>query len=387
MRVPARLAINDRVAVRETIEIAPQSAGEVRLVAPLPARGGIEVSIDDPNGYQADNSRYLVLDPAAAVPVIVITADPPNTSEQGLYIERALGVADDGAAFQVRAIDGRQFSSMSPADVGEPAALVILGTRTLDRNGRERIATFLKNGGRVLLSLGPDVDVETLADTVGVDVGVERAEPAPTGTTVTLVAVDARHPIFRPFSSPTGALGDVYVERYRRLENRTERTVLARFSGGTAALTEQTVERGRLLVFTSDLDNQWNRFPLNPAFVPFAVESVKYLTQGRAHRQSWTLPEGPPGLTPTPGIHSLPASSPGLPERRVTINVDVRESNPARTTLEGFSSGIARLSQSPELKAAAEAKEQEERQRLWQLGLIVMFAALASEGLIGRKAI
>jgi hypothetical protein len=163
--------------------------------------------------------------------------------------------------------------------------------------------------------------------------------------------------------------------------------VLARFSGGTAALTEQTVDRGRLLVFTSDLDNQWNRFPLNPAFVPFAVESVKYLTQGRAQRQVWTLPETPPGISPTPGIYSLPAGGPGMPERRVAVNVDVRESNPARTTVEGFAAGITRLSQSPEVKAAAEAKEQEERQRLWQLGLLAMFLALAGEGLIGRKAI
>jgi hypothetical protein len=386
-RVRARLKVNDREVATQSIEIAPQSAGEARLVAALPPRGGIEVSIDDKDGYQGDNARYLVLDPAAAVPVIVVTADPPSTSEEGLYVERALGVADDGAAFHVRTIDGRQFSAMTAEEIGEPAAFVLLGTRTLDRNGRDRIAAFLKNGGRVMLSLGPGVDLDTLADTVGVDVGIEPTETAATARTVTLVAVDARHPIFRPFLSPSGALGDVYVERYRRLNDQPGRTVLARFSGGTAALTEQTVDRGRLLVFTSDLDNQWNRFPLNPAFVPFAVESVKYLTQGRAQRQVWTLPETPPGISPTPGIYSLPAGGPGMPERRVAVNVDVRESNPARTTVEGFAAGITRLSQSPEVKAAAEAKEQEERQRLWQLGLLAMFLALAGEGLIGRKAI
>jgi hypothetical protein len=386
-RVPARLKMDGRELDTESIEVAPQSAAEVRLVAPLPPRGGLEVSIDDPTGYQADNARYLVLDPATAVQVIVITADPPTASEQGFYVDRALGVADDGAAFHVRAIDGRQFSSMKPEDIGEPAAIVLLGTRTLDRTGRDRIATFLKSGGRILLSLGPDVDLDTLSDTVGVDVGVDRAAAGTSGTTVTLIAVDARHPIFRPFSSPTGALGDVYVEQYRRLKDHKDRTVLARFSGGAAALTEQTVEQGRLLVFTSDLDNQWNRFPLNPAFVPFAVESMKYLTQGRAQRQLWTLPDTPPGLAGTPGLFILPASGSGMPERRVAINVDVRESNPARTTAEGFSAGITRLHQPPEVRAAAEAREQEERQRLWQLGLLAMLVALAAEGVLGRRAV
>ncbi len=384
-RVAARLKIDGRERATERVDVAPQSAGEVRFAATLPPRGGVEVAIDDPAGYQADNARFLVLDPAAAVPILVVTSDSPATSRAGLYVERALSVADEGAGFHVRAIDGGQFSSLKADEFGDPAAIILLGTRTLDRTGRDRIAAYLKNGGRILLTLGPDIDLDTLNDTLGADVGVESE--AKGGATVTLVAVDARHPIFRPFLNPSGALGDVYVEQYRRLKDQKDRTVLARFSGGPAALTEQSVERGRLLVFTSDLDNQWNRFPLNPAFVPFAVESMKYLTQGREQRQSWVLPEVPPGMAPAPGLYNWPATVAGGRERRVAINVDIRESNPARTTVEGFSAGIMRLSQSAELKAATEAKEQEERQRLWQLGLLAMLISLAAEGIIGRKAI
>jgi hypothetical protein len=348
-RVAAQLSLDGRVTGSERIDIAPQSAAEARFVVALPPRGGIEVTIEDATGYQADNTRYLVLDPGAAVPIIVLTADSPASSREGLYIERALGVAGDGT-------------------------------------GRDLLASYVKNGGRVLLTLGPGIDFDTLNDSIGADLGVAR-DPASQSGTVTLVAVDARHPIFRPFSNPSGALGDVYVEQYRRLNDQKERTVLARFSGGVPALVEQPVERGRLLVFASDLDNQWNRFPLNPAFVPFAVESMKYLTQGREQRQLWMLPETPPGVSPVPGIHSLPPATPGTPERQLAINVDIRESNPVRTTRDAFLAGITRLSQSAEVKAASEAKDQEERQRLWQLGLMAMLLALVGEGLIGRKAI
>ena len=114
--------------------------------------------------------------------------------------------------------------------------------------------------------------------------GVELAfDEAPVRTPgATMIASDGRHPIFRPFLNPSGALGDVQVEQHRRLKDQADRTVLARFSGGDAALTEQAVGQGRLIVFTSDLDNQWSRFPLNPAFVPFAVETARYLTQAAA---------------------------------------------------------------------------------------------------------
>jgi von Willebrand factor type A domain/Aerotolerance regulator N-terminal len=381
-RVPVRLRVGDREVASQSVEIAAQSAAEVRLAAALPPRGGAEVVIDDPQGYQADNARYVVLDPPGAVPVFVVTADPPGSSNAGLYVERALGVAEDGRAFAPNVIDGRAFSALTPQQFGQPGALIVLGTHTLDRGGRELIAGFLRAGGRILLTLGPDVDLETLADTVGTPVDVDPTIAQPTDRSVTLVAVDGRHPIFRPFLSPTGALGDVYVEQYRRLNDQRGRMVLARFSGAGSAMTEQPVERGRLLLFASDLDNRWNRFPLNPAFVPWVVETARYLVQGRQQQSGYTLPDVPAGLPSTPGIHTLA----GSPERRVAVNPDIRESNPARMTVQEFMGAITRLNQVAAVRAQAASKDQEERQRLWQVGLIVMFVALAGEGLVGRKA-
>jgi hypothetical protein len=400
VRVPVRLRVGDRDVATQQTEIAAQTAAEVRLTAALPARGAASVTVDDAEGYQADNARYFVLDPPGAVPVMVITAESPASSNAGLYIERALSVADEGRAFAVQVIDGRTFSASLAGTAGsEPAriggstdqplsavgALIVLGTRTLDRQGRDAIAGFLRAGGRVLLTLGPDVDLETLADTVGTPVDVEAAVAEAKGT-VTLIAVDGRHPIFRPFLSPTGALGDVYVEQYRRLNDQSGRVVLARFSGAGSALTEQTVERGRLLMFASDLENQWNRFPLNPAFVPWAVETAHYLTQGKEQRQNFTLPDVPPGAPSAPGVYQPATGAGGAAGRRVAVNVDVRESNPARSSVEEFTAAITRLNQVAAVRAQAVAREQEERQRLWQVGLLVMFLALASEALIGRRA-
>ena len=50
----------------------------------------------------------------------------------------------------------------------------MLGTRTLDRSGRELIKTYLAGGGQVLLAMGPDVDPGTLTDVLGVEAVVRR---------------------------------------------------------------------------------------------------------------------------------------------------------------------------------------------------------------------
>lgn len=170
----------------------------------------------------------------------------------------------------------------------------------------------------------------------------------------TMVATDGRHPIFRPFLNPAGALGDVQVDQYRRLNDQADRVVLARFSGGDAALTEQAVGEGRLMVFTSDLDNEWSRFPLNAAFVPFAVETTRYLARDAG-------------------------------EGRSTAAVELRESNPAATTVEEFTKAIDRINRANATQAANAAREVEDRQRWWQIGLLIMLGALAGEALLGRR--
>ncbi|MGQ0734721.1 MAG: BatA domain-containing protein [Acidobacteriota bacterium] len=396
---PVHLRIGGRNLASQKVDALPQADAEVRFHVGLPARGGAEVRIDDPQGLHADNARYLVLDPPEAVPVIVITADPPGSSHAGLYVERALSVADEGQAFDVRVFDGRAFSALEPTRLADVGALVVLATRTLDRRGRTLVAEHLQGGGRVLLTLGPEVDVATLGDTVGQSLGVGSQVVSVSGGPVTLIAVDARHPIFRPFSAPGAALGDLRVTRYRPLSADNSSTVLARFSDGATAMTEQAVGDGRLLIFASDVENQWNRLPLSPAFVPWSIETVRYLTQARVRRQEYVIPDIPRGVPRTPGVYTVdPARSissepgPAMPATPASgaflaaVNVDIRESNPARISAAEFLAAITRRGRRETAAQAQLDVQLEEQQRLWQLGLAVMLAALVAEGLIGRRA-
>jgi hypothetical protein len=70
----------------------------------------------------------------------------------------------------------------------------------------------------------------------------------------------------------------------------------------------------------------------------------------------------------------------------VAVNPDLRESNPARTTADQFLGAISRQNAIAAARAEVAARDQEERQRLWQIGLLVTFLALAGEAIIGRRA-
>lgn len=356
VRAPVRVFADGKEVARTDVTIAANGAADVDVAAALPAAGDAEVRVDDVAGYQADNVRNVRLEAVPAIPIAVIVADPTG-AVGGLYVERALLVAGNGREFDVDVRDGRDVATQGSTDLSRVAAMYVLGTRTLERNGRELIKSYLAGGGQVFLAMGPDVDPGTLADVLGVKLTFAESPVKTPGAT--MIASDGRHPIFRPFLNPSGALGDVQVEQHRRLNDQDDRTVLARFSGGDAALTEQTVGQGRLLVFTSDLDNQWSRFPLNPAFVPFSVETARYLTKGRR------LVDAVEGRAQA---------------------IDVRESNPAATTVAEFTNAIERTNRTGIREAGFGAREIEDRQRWWQIGLIVMLAALAGEALLGRRA-
>lgn len=351
-KTAARVVLAGKVLTQAPVSIAPLAAADVELTATLPRTGDAEVQIDDASGYQLDNSRSVSLDPQSSIPVAVVVADPTGASG-GLYVERALSVAGGGREFRVDVLDGAQLSKWAQDDINRRAVTFVLGTRTLDRAGRELIRNYLAQGGHVFLTLGPDTDIGTLGTSLGVSLSIE--DPPVQTPGATMVATDGRHPIFRPFLSPAGALGDVQVDQYRRLNEQQDRVVLARFSGGDAALTEESVGSGRLMIYTSDLDNAWSRFPLSPAFVPFAVEATRYLARDAGQSKAGTA-------------------------------VELRESNPAATTVEEFTNAIDRINRANLREAKNAAREVEDQQRWWQIGLLVMLVALASEALIGRRA-
>lgn len=379
--VTARLRVNGAEVARSTVALAPLAASDVRFTAVLPARGVADVVIDDPDGFQGDNARYWLLEPARPVTVLVLTADPPESATTGLYVQRALEAAAETWPMRVVVEDGRRYSA---ATGGEPPdALVVIGTRTLDRRGRGRLSAYLRDGGRVLLSLGPDVDVPTLAEALGVSIRLLPDPVVPPADEAAIIPSDRRHPVWRQLAGSRSALGRLPIDRYRQVLDDSDWEVLARFAGGAVAFAERTVSQGTLLLFASDLDNRWNRFPLEPGFAPFMAETAQYLTRDARTASSFVLPDLPSAVPATPGVHER-AATPGHPASTVVVNIDPAESDPTATTADAFASRVHASDLSASPRRNDEARAREEQQRLWQFGLAAMLAMLVVESLVGR---
>ncbi|MGE3521202.1 MAG: hypothetical protein AB7J63_19845, partial [Vicinamibacterales bacterium] len=157
---------------------------------------------------------------------------------------------------------------------------------------------------------------------------------------------------------------------------------LARFTTGDAALVDCASGDGHALIIASDLDNRGNDFPLHATFVPFLHQSMQYLSSGRARAAEYLVGNVPEGVPSVPGIASR---SRGGASELVAVNVDPVEIESGRLTPAEFEGAVARLTDAPEATQPLRAREEEDRQHIWQYVLAVMIAMLAAESYVAAK--
>jgi Aerotolerance regulator N-terminal/von Willebrand factor type A domain len=382
--VRVHLAIDGRAAGEATVSVGPNQSADVAF-AGAPRGLAAQVSVDDPDGLEADNVRFTVLSGATRPTVLLVTGGG-DLGREPFYLRHALtaGVPSEGG-YRVVSASGAQLSAPDAPALPPHAAIILLSTRGLERRGREALAAYASGGGGLLVAVGPDVDGEVIADVLGgtTPLRVETAgvRPGPRG----LAPADVRHPVFQTFAANPAVLGLVTFETVAQIGGSACQT-LARFTTGEAALIECPAGDGRALVLASDLGNRWNDFPLHATFVPFVHEAVRYLASARAQASEYLVGDAPAGAPRTPGVVTLPdASNPSGPGRRVAINVDPREADPARLTTDDFLAAVTRMKDSGAPQARLEARQQEDEQHLWRYVLAMMTLVLVLEGVIAAR--
>jgi hypothetical protein len=377
---PIVFSVDARRITAVPVTLPPHGTMEARTSVAGRSTGIISATVHDSDGYAADNTRYAVLDPGNAPTILAITAS--GQVSDTFYLEKALMVAEQSGGFRFRGISGPAFSNMSSQALEGIDAIIVLGTRGVEHHGRELLGTYLKSGGGLLLTAGPDVEPQVLREALQdvVPIAMKARETPP----LRFAPSDSRHPVFRLFGGGA-TLANVSFARAAALEAPANAEVIARYTDGTPALVEEHVPAGRVLIFASDLNNRWNDFPLQPAFVPFVHEALRYLSAARAPKTDYLVGELQGPLGARPGAAWLPGTGSTTVGHRVAVNVDPRESDPARITADAFRTGVTRLNATAARQARAQAREREENQRLWQYGLLLMAASLIAEGVVGRR--
>jgi hypothetical protein len=275
------LEIGGRAQQTERIDVDAHGSASVTFTPFTPdardTRGTVRIAAD---ALAHDNAFHFVVAPNR--PVKLVIAERGGGEGSSLYLSRALSLADappvDVAVRPVESLAGDELGSM---------AVVVLNDVPVSAALAERLARFVERGGGLFVVLGgraawPGTSADILPAHPGTAVDRTR------GTAARLGALEYGHSVFEPFRKPrSGDFSSARFYGYRAVSLGKDGRTIARFDDGAPALVERRVGSGRVLMWTSSLDVNWNDLALKPVFLPFVHRVVRHLA-AYEERASWS---------------------------------------------------------------------------------------------------
>ena len=217
-----------------------------------------------------DDVFHFTVAPGDTVPVLVVGG--AGAADANRYLRTALAPGSSPSfSVTVRSVD-----QVTTADVAAARVVVLNDVGLPSGQVGAAVRRFVEAGGGLWVVLGENV--RWPADNLDLLPGTFGEPTDRDGRGGTLVFVDYSHPVFEVFSAPrSGDLTTPRFFRYRPLNVGPETAVLAKFDDGAAALAEHAVGEGRVLIWTSTIDNFWNDFALKVVYPPFVHKVVEYL--------------------------------------------------------------------------------------------------------------
>ena len=263
------LTQNGRTVGEETVEVPAKGRADVTFPALELASGSnrVEVALSPADDLASDDRRYLAIKRPEPRKVLVIAQDPEGVGP--LFVSSALETLTTLALTP----------EVRTTPLGDPPLLdysfvVVTDIGLLDAAQAAAIEEYVENGGRALLAAGPrSAGLTTLPVT-----GQTMLTNPQMGSqsSVSIGEVDATHPALRGVDELRAA----NFNRSINVEPGEADRVLMRLADGTPLLLERALGSGRVLLFTSSLDREWNDLAVQPAFVPLMAGIANQLLGG-----------------------------------------------------------------------------------------------------------
>ncbi len=365
-----------------------------------------EFVLEPADDLPADDRRLAALDNSESDPVLFVSAD--SRKRDLLHYRTALG-ASTGVRFSLEAASPGEAERLDP---NRYALIVLSDVPQLSSGFLTRLHNYAASGGALFLALGPKTANAGKVALTGHEVDQPLFAERGAMRFQTAGRSDPSHPVVEQLKRLSG----VKFFLYARIKADEADDVPLRLGNGAPLLVEHTLGAGRALLFASTIDNVWNDLPISPLFVPFVVETARYLTgmeasQGRAlvssvlelsrRRSSGGMvqvfdPQGARALTLSEAVarDDLILDQVGFYEVRraerselLAVNPDPLESNLRpldEDTLELWRS-TGRTDSAAALASGGESPLKPPPLKLWKLVLFLLLAAALVESIVGNR--
>ena len=231
-----------------------------------------EVTIDAADAFPSDDLRRFAVERSDPRKVLLIHNYGDNRSP--LYVGAALSAAAQ-SAFLLESIDVNEAADRQPSNY---AFIVLSDLNTLPPLLENSLTGYVRAGGSLLIAAGTSAGGRSQIPIFGAHMVETRDYSRVPGRYMAVGSSDSSYP------GVAQAGGWEGVKFFYALDvDPGAARVIVRLGDQTPLLLEKRIGEGRVVLFTSGLDNLTNDFPLQPAFVPFIEQTARYL--GGSERQ------------------------------------------------------------------------------------------------------
>jgi hypothetical protein len=264
----ASLVVNGNTTATKTVQVPANGTASVDFPA-LEVPYGFsrcEVKIDSADGFPADDLRRFAID--RSDPQKVLLVHNYGDAKSPLYFGAALAAAAQ-SAFTLESINVNEAADRTPANYG---FVVLSDLSTLPQLLENSLTGYVRSGGNLFIAAGTSAAGRTQIPIFGAHITTTHDYTRLPNHYMEVGDSDSSYP------SVAKAGGWPGVKFFYALDVEPgDARVIVRLGDQTPLLLEKRIGEGRVVLFTSGLDNLTNDFPLQPAFVPFIEQTARYL--------------------------------------------------------------------------------------------------------------
>lgn len=281
-----RLIVNGEVADRKPIDLSEQSEQVVSLEAEFPLqglnRGEIVVNGDS---FSRDNRYFFTVDVLPKINVLMVNGESSENwyDDEGHWFSLAVS-STENSPFNLQTVEPVELTA---AALRQNDVVVLLNVGELENNQARALSEYVENGGSLLIAPGDRVEADRFNQQFSALSPATLSSSQVLGRDDYLVIADfdRRHPILRPL----GVDWSVRFQGHWAVQAHGDAQVLMRFDSAEPALLERQVGSGRVLLFASAMDLEWNNLPLQGLFLPFVHETLTHLVQLPSQQRAFTV--------------------------------------------------------------------------------------------------
>jgi hypothetical protein len=229
-----------------------------------------EVKIDSADGFPADDLRRFAVE--RSDPQKALLVHNYGDTRSPLYVGAALSAAAQ-SAFTLESINVNEAADRRPSNY---AFIILSDVNTVPSLLENSLTQYVRAGGSLLIAAGTSAGARLQIPIFGARIVETRDYSRVPDRYMGVGFSDSSYPAVAKSGGWPG------VKFFYALDvdpgtGPDAARVIVRLGDQTPLLLEKRIGEGRVVLFTSGLDNLTNDFPLDPAFVPFIEQTARYL--------------------------------------------------------------------------------------------------------------